>query len=55
MITISLCMIVRDEESVLGRLLEQMKDVVDDIIKLDTGSVDKTEEISTQYTSSVFH
>lgn len=55
MITISLCMIVRDEESVLGRLLEQMKGVVDEIIIVDTGSVDKTEEIARQYTSSVFH
>ena len=42
MITISLCMIVRDEESVLGRLLEQMKDVVDEIIIVDTGSPDST-------------
>lgn len=55
MITISLCMIVRDEEAVLGRLLEQVKDVADEIIIVDTGSVDRTEEIARRYTSSVFH
>ena len=32
MVTISLCMIVRDEEDVLGRCLESVRDLVDEII-----------------------
>ena len=31
MITVSLCMIVRDEEAVLERCLESVKDAVDDL------------------------
>lgn len=37
MIRISLCMIVKDEEAVLERILEQMKDIADEIIIVDTG------------------
>ena len=33
MISVSLCMIVRDEEEVLGRCLESVKSTVDEIIK----------------------
>ena len=36
MITLSLCMIVRDEEDVLGRCLDSVKDAVDEIIIIDT-------------------
>ena len=38
MVTLSLCMIVRDEEDVLGRCLESVKDLADEIIIVDTGS-----------------
>lgn len=38
--TISPCMIVRDEEDVLGRCLESVKDLVDEIIIVDTGLQD---------------
>lgn len=54
MATISLCMIVRDEEAVLGRCLESVKDAVDEIIIVDTGSTDRTKEIAEQYTSQLF-
>ena len=40
MATVSLCMIVRNEEDVLGRCLESVKDIVDEIIIVDTGSTD---------------
>ena len=51
---ISLCMIVRDEEKIIGRCLESVKDIVDEIIIVDTGSIDRTKEIVLQYTEKVF-
>ena len=42
MISISLCMIVRNEERVLGRCLESVKDFADEIVIVDTGSGDRT-------------
>ena len=54
MITISLCMIVKNEEPVIARILEQMKDIADEMIIVDTGSVDQTKEIAKKYTDQVF-
>ena len=54
MITISLCMIVKNEEKVLSRCLESVKDVVDEMIIVDTGSSDKTKEIAYRYTQKVY-
>lgn len=54
MITISLCMIVRNEEQVLGRCLDSVRDAVDEIIIVDTGSSDKTKTIAKKYTDKVF-
>lgn len=51
---LSLCMIVKDEEKVLARCLETVNDVVDEIIIVDTGSIDKTKEIAFKYTDLVF-
>ena len=36
MITISLCMIVKNEEKMIGKCLDSVKDVVDEIIIVDT-------------------
>lgn len=47
-------MIVRDEEDVLARCLDSVKDIVDEIIIVDTGSVDNTRRIAEKYTSQVF-
>ena len=52
---ISLCMIVKDEESSLGRCLESIKDEVDDIIIVDTGSEDRTVDIARRYTAKIYH
>ena len=41
MVTISLCMIVKDEEKVLENCLQSVQDFVDEIIIVDTGSEDK--------------
>lgn len=54
MITISLCMIVKNEEDVLGRCLSSIKDAVDEIIIVDTGSTDKTKEIALKYTDKIY-
>ena len=44
---ISLCMIVRNEETSLPKCLGSVKDFVDEIVVLDTGSTDKTTQIIT--------
>ncbi len=54
MVTVSLCMIVKNEEEVLARCLDSIHDLVDEINIIDTGSDDKTVEIAKQYTDRVF-
>lgn len=54
MCTISLCMIVRDEEDVLGRCLDSAADLVDEIVIVDTGSQDGTGDIARRYTDRVY-
>lgn len=54
MITISLCMIVKNEAAVLRRCLDSVKDLVDEIIIVDTGSDDRTMDIASEYTGQVF-
>ena len=54
MITISLCMIVKNEEAVLARCLASYAPVVDEIIIIDTGSTDKTKDIALKYTDLVY-
>ncbi len=52
--TISLCMIVRNEEDVLDRCLRSVSDLVDEIILVDTGSTDRTREIAAAYTEKLY-
>ncbi|MCJ7992657.1 glycosyltransferase [Priestia sp. OVS21] len=54
MITISLCMIVKNEEAVIGRCLESVSKIVDEINIVDTGSTDRTKEIVAEYTERIF-
>ena len=54
MVTISLCMIVKNEEAVLARCLDTVADLVDEIIIVDTGSTDKTKEIAAHYTEKLY-
>ena len=54
MISISLCMIVKNEERVLKRCLDSVKDIVDEIIIVDTGSHDKTKDIAKKYTDKIY-
>lgn len=55
MATISLCMIVKNEEAVLARCLDSIADLMDEIIIVDTGSTDHTKEIAAKYTLSLIH
>ena len=54
MITISLCMIVKNEERILARCLDSVKDLVDEIVIVDTGSADATRRIAQTYTDRVY-
>lgn len=54
MISISLCMIVKNEEKVLARCLDSLRGLMDEIIIVDTGSTDNTKEIARQYTELVY-
>ena len=54
MITISLCMIVKNEEKVLARCLDSIRSAVEEIIIVDTGSTDRTKEIAARYTKQIY-
>lgn len=54
MISISLCMIVRNEEKVLSRCLDSIADLMDEIIIVDTGSIDRTKKIAALYTDRIY-
>lgn len=54
MATLSLCMIVRDEEKVLGRCLESVRGLADEIVIADTGSEDGTKDIAARYTDRLY-
>ena len=54
MVTISLCMIVKNEEKILRRCLDSIKGLMDEIIIVDTGSTDRTREIAQEYTEKVY-
>lgn len=53
--TLSLCMIVKNEEEFLGQCLESVRDIVDEMIIVDTGSEDRTVEIAESYGAKVYH
>lgn len=51
---ISLCMIARDEERVIGECLMSVQHVFREIILVDTGSTDRTREIATELGANVY-
>lgn len=52
--TLSLCMIVKNEEKHLVRCLMSVRDVVDEMIIVDTGSTDRTRDIASIFGAKVF-
>ncbi|WP_105902626.1 glycosyltransferase family 2 protein [Vibrio gangliei] len=52
--TLAVALIVKNEEKHLASCLETVKGWVDEIVILDSGSTDKTEEIARQYTDKFF-
>lgn len=54
-IKISVCLVVYNEEKVIGRCLESIKNLADEIILVHDGEcLDKTLEIAKQYTDKIF-
>ncbi|MBI5106282.1 MAG: glycosyltransferase [Solirubrobacterales bacterium] len=54
-LTLSLCMIVKDEEAMLPRCLAAVRDAVDELIVVDTGSTDRTVQIAEDFGARVLH
>ena len=54
MITISVRMIVKNEEKRLKRCLDSLQGLADEIVIADTGSTDATKEIAKRYTDQIY-
>lgn len=52
--TISLCMITKNEENLLKNCLNNIKGIVDEIIIVDTGSTDNTKETAKKFNAKIF-
>ena len=51
---ISACMIVRDEERHIEACLRSLRGVVDEVVVVDTGSVDRSPEIAREHGATEF-
>lgn len=51
---LSLCLIAKNEEETLSKCLNSIKDIVQEIVIVDTGSNDRTKEIALSFTDKVF-
>lgn len=55
MISISLCMITKNEEKCIENCLKSVHDIVDELIIVDTGSDDNTIEIIKKYSNTIYN
>ena len=53
MVSLALCMVVKDEQANLPKTLESVKGLVDEIVVLDTGSTDNTVQIAENFGAKV--
>lgn len=53
--TISACLIVKNEAHCLNQCLDSLKELVDEIVIVDTGSTDETLTIARRYTDKIFY
>lgn len=53
--SLSLCMIVKNEEAALPKCLSSVANVVNEVIVLDTGSSDRTPQIAQQFGAKLHH
>jgi len=51
---VTLCMIMKNEEAHIGRCLESLKEYVDEIVIVDTGSTDKSMEIARSHGAQIY-
>lgn len=51
--TLSICMIVKNEEKLLGRCLQSIKEVADELVVVDTGSTDSTVKVAEDFGANV--
>jgi tetratricopeptide (TPR) repeat protein len=51
---VSLCMIIKDEETYLARCLASVKPIVDEMIVVDTGSTDRSKDIAITFGAKVY-
>lgn len=54
MIKVSLCMIVKNEEETLQNCINSVKNLVEEIIIMDTGSTDNTKGVALEFTDKVY-
>jgi GT2 family glycosyltransferase/tetratricopeptide (TPR) repeat protein/glycosyltransferase involved in cell wall biosynthesis len=53
--SLSVCLIVKNEEKFLGQCLESVRGLASQIVLVDTGSTDRTVEIAKQHRAEVYH
>ena len=53
-VSLSLCMIVKNEEENLKKYLPELMDIIDELIIIDTGSTDKTVTIAEEFGAAVY-
>lgn len=53
--SLSICMIVKNEESNIDRCLNSIKDIADEIVIVDTGSTDNTIDICKSYNAKIIN